>query len=139
MNPLKQDYSVAARDVKLPRSAFRWDARTRTTFSGGRSYPPPGLEVLPGDTFSGSVSALVRSVTPLFPVMDDAYLDIYYFYVPSRILWKHWAEFCGENKTTHWDNPVEYVLPGASDTGVIAVGSIADYLGYRSVARRIGI
>ena len=62
MNPLKQDYSVAARDVKLPRSAFRWDARTRTTFQEGALIPLRVLEVLPAIL---SPVASRRSCVPL--------------------------------------------------------------------------
>lgn len=87
-------------------------------------------EVLPGDTFNVSTAKVVRSQTMLTPIMDNIFLDTYYFFVPNRLVWKHWREFCGENRDGAWAPQVEYTIPTISaPTGGFASGTIADYMG----------
>lgn len=102
----------------------------KTTFSAGELIPFFYDDVLPGDTFSVDMSSLIRMTTPIFPTMDNAYLDTYFFFVPNRLVWEHWKEFNGENSTTYWTTPVEYQVPQivAPADGWDAC-SIADYFG----------
>lgn len=66
----------------------------------------------------------------LTPIMDNIFLDTYYFFVPNRLVWKHWREFCGENRDGAWAPKVEYTIPTlASPKGGFASGTIADYMG----------
>ena len=81
----------------ISRSRFKRDQNVKFTFDAGKLIPFYVDEVLPGDTFSVDTAGLVRMTTPIFPVMDNAYLDVYYFFVPNRIVWEHWKEFMGEN------------------------------------------
>nr|DAI55949.1 MAG TPA: major capsid protein [Microviridae sp.] len=87
-------------------------------------------EVLPADTFKINLNALVRMATPLYPVMDNANIDFYFFFVPSRLLWKHFQNLMGQNDSTFWAETVEYTTPQtkAPETGW-NVGTIADYMG----------
>lgn len=85
---------------------------------------------MPGDTFNVSTAKVVRSQTMLTPIMDNIFLDTYYFFVPNRLVWKHWREFCGENRDGAWAPQVEYTMPTiSSPTGGFASGTIADYMG----------
>lgn len=93
------------------RSKFNRDTGRTMTFSAGKLYPFYWDEILPGDTVKLNTKAVVRMLTPLFPTMDMAYLDIYWFYRPERILWTHFPEFLGENKLTAWEQPTEYERP----------------------------
>ena len=68
-------------------------------------------EVLPGDTFQPVTAKVVRCQTMLTPIMDNMYLDTYYFFVPNRIIWKHWKEFCGENTQSAWAPTTKYKIP----------------------------
>lgn len=68
-------------------------------------------EVLPGDTFSVKTAGICRMSTPIYPVMDNCYLDLYYFYVPMRIVWEHTKEFFGENNSNAWTQKTEYTIP----------------------------
>jgi hypothetical protein len=87
-------------------------------------------EVLPGDTFDITTSKVVRSQTLLTPLMDNMYLDTYYFFVPNRLVWKHWREFCGENTVGPWAPTVEYTIPKiVPPAGGFASGTLADYMG----------
>ena len=111
--------------AEIPRSSFRMQKGYKTTFDAGKLIPFYVDEVLPGDTFSVDTAGLVRMTTPIFPVMDNAYLDVYYFFVPNRIVWEHWKEFMGENTTGAWEQKTEYSVPQLYLAGAIQVDNIA--------------
>lgn len=121
--------------LEITRSRFKRDQDIKLTFDAGKLIPFYVDEVLPGDTFSVDQSAIIRMTTPIFPVMDNAYLDYYYFFVPNRILWEHWKEFMGEVTDEPWVQDVEYTVPtikitGKSNTDKLPKeASILDYMG----------
>ena len=84
-------------NLNIQRSRFDRSSTHKTTFNTGKLVPIYVDEVLPGDTFEMTTSAVVRMTTPVFPVMDNAYMDIYLFFVPNRLLWDPLREFSGEN------------------------------------------
>lgn len=104
----------------ISRSRFKRDQNVKFTFDAGKLIPFYVDEVLPGDTFSVDTIGLVRMTTPIFPVMDNAYLDVYYFFVPNRIVWENWKEFCGENTAGAWEQKEAYSVPQIN----IGVGTI---------------
>lgn len=122
-------------NLEITRSRFKRDQDVKLTFDAGKLIPFYVDEVLPGDTFSVDQSAIIRMSTPIFPVMDNAYLDYYYFFVPNRIVWEHWKEFMGEVTDEPWVQTVEYTVPtikitGTSDTEKLPKeASILDYMG----------
>lgn len=119
-------------NLDIGRSKFKRPFRHITSFDAGKLIPIYWDEILPGDTVSMDLGSLVRMSTPLFPVMDNAFLDVHAYFVPNRLLWEHWEEFCGANKSTYWTQPVTYVPPMsklAPLTGYVYDGSITDYLG----------
>lgn len=98
--------------VKISRSRFNIPAFShKTTFNNGQLIPIFSAEVLPGDTFKLDFSYLLRSLTPIKPVMDNMFLDISFFFVPRRLVWSHWREFMGENRNGPWISAIEYPLP----------------------------
>lgn len=114
--------------LDIKRSTFDMSYSHRTTFNEGELVPFMVQEVLPGDTFTLDTSYVIRMNTPVKPVMDNAYLDIYYFYIPNRLSWEKWPEFMGENKTGAWDEEqTEYTVPGSY--GTFNSKTIADYMG----------
>lgn len=116
--------------ANISRSRFDRNSDHKTTFNAGKLIPIYVDEVLPGDTKQIDLAAVVRGATPLFPVMDNSYLDFYFFFVPNRLTWDHWREFCGENRLTAWEQPIEYSIPQTSaPSGGWAKGTIADYMG----------
>lgn len=116
--------------IDIKRSVFDRSTQHKTTFNAGQLIPLLCDEVLPGDTFSVNTSSVIRMTTPIHPTMDNLYADIYYYYVPSRILWEHFEEFNGSNEDTFWTQPTEYEIPQIdSPTGGWSKGTIADYLG----------
>lgn len=114
----------------IQRSTFDRSASYKTSFNVGDLIPFFVDEVLPGDTFNISTAKVVRSQTMLTPIMDNIFLDTYYFFVPNRLVWKHWREFCGENRDGAWAPQVEYTIPKiGAPTGGFASNTIADYMG----------
>lgn len=122
---------VEVPSVSMNRSSFLTPFNLKTTFNAGDLIPFHCEEVLPGDTWRVNLSAVVRSSTPITPVMDSAYLDVYSFFVPSRLLWDDWKAFMGENTKTKWfDQNAPKALPvTTAPTGGWDKGSVADYLG----------
>ncbi len=117
--------------IDLSRSTFDRSSSVKTSFNAGSIVPFFLEEVLPGDTFNVKSSKVVRMQALLTPVMDNVYLDTYYFFVPNRLVWKHWKEFNGENTESAWIPQTEYQVPqitSPADTGW-SVGTIADYFG----------
>lgn len=122
-------------NLEITRSRFKRDQDIKLTFDAGQLIPFYVDEVLPGDTFSIDNVGLVRMSTPIFPVMDNCYLDYYYFFCPNRILWEHWKEFMGEVTDEPWVQQTEYTVPqlkikgGTAENKFPIENSILDYMG----------
>lgn len=126
--------------VGVSRSRFQRNNDNKTTFNTGDLIPIYLDEVLPGDTHQVDVACVMRMATPIFPVMDNAYCDFYFFFVPNRLLWEHWKEFMGENKETAWTPKTEYSVPQVTaPTGGWAEGTLADYLGLPTKVEGISV
>lgn len=120
--------------LDITRSRFKRRQDVKLTLNAGQLIPFYVDEVLPGDTFSIDQAAIIRMTTPIFPVMDNCHMDIYYFNVPCRILWKNFKRFMGENDTGPWAQTQEYYIPQVRVTGTAEKpapyeGSILDYMG----------
>lgn len=121
--------------LDITRSRFKRRQDVKLTMNAGQLIPFYVDEVLPGDTFEIDQAAIIRMTTPIFPVMDNCYMDIYYFFTPNRILWKNWKRFMGENDTGPWAQTQEYTIPQIkivpSNTGnaLPLEGCIMDYMG----------
>lgn len=111
LNDMNKVFSENPVSLDMRRSKFTMNQTHKTTLSEGDLVPIYLREVLPGDTFSVDTSFLIRMATPIFPVMDNAFIDIYYFYVPNRIVWQHWKEFMGENTSAPWAQTIQYSVP----------------------------
>jgi hypothetical protein len=121
LNPTRLDMS---------RSKFDRSFSLKTSFNVGDIVPFYVDEVLPGDTFDVKTSKVVRMQTLITPIMDNIYLDTYYFFVPNRLVWEHWKQFNGENTESAWLPSTEYSIPQlTAPSGGWSVGTIADYMG----------
>ena len=102
----------------------------KTTFNSGKLIPVFVDEVLPGDTTRMSVNYFARLATPVKPIMDNIYLDWFFFFVPNRLVWEHWQNFCFEQEDP--DDSTDYVIPTVvadGNSGNAYVGSLWDYFG----------
>lgn len=124
-------FALNPTNLDISRSRFQRDSTVKTSFNVGDIIPFFVDEVLPGDTFSIDTAKVCRMQTPLAPIMDNIYLDTYYFFVPNRLVWEHWKQFNGENTESAWIPQTQYSVPqitAPAETGW-AVGTIADYFG----------
>lgn len=114
--------------AEIPRSVFDRSFTTKTAFNSGYLIPVFFDEVLPGDTFDVNASFFTRLATPVVPIMDNLWLDSFFFFVPYRLVWDHWTNMHGERKNPQ--DSVDYICPTvtAPDNG-FGFGSIYDYLG----------
>lgn len=120
--------------MKASRTRFNRDQTILTTFDAGKLIPFYVDEVLPGDTFSVDTAAIIRMTTPKYPVMDDSFIDFYYFFCANRILWDNFKHFMGEVEETPWMPTKTYAVPQIKINGNGAVAkpnerSILDYMG----------
>lgn len=102
----------------------------KTTFDAGKLIPVFVDEVLPGDTTRMSVNYFARLATPIKPIMDNIYLDWFFFFVPNRLVWEHWQNFCFEQEDP--DDSTDYVIPTVTteaNSNNNYLGSLWDYFG----------
>ena len=114
----------------MKRTKFDRSHVYKTTFNSGKLIPIFIDEVLPGDTTRMSVNYFARLATPIKPIMDNIYLDWFFFFVPNRLVWEHWQNFCFEQEDP--DDSTDYVIPTVSATGNSEnayIGSLWDYFG----------
>lgn len=114
----------------MKRTKFDRSHVYKTTFNSGKLIPVFVDEVLPGDTTRMSINYFARLATPIKPIMDNIYLDWFFFFVPNRLVWEHWQNFCFEQEDP--DDSTDYVIPTVSATGNSKntyIGSLWDYFG----------
>lgn len=114
----------------MKRTKFDRSHVYKTTFDSGKLIPVFVDEVLPGDTTRMSVNYFARLATPIKPIMDNIYLDWFFFFVPNRLVWEHWQNFCFEQEDP--DDSTDYVIPTVTGTGNSSnayLGSLWDYFG----------
>lgn len=130
MNRNQESHFSLLPQVNVSRSKMDTSRRHLTSFNVGDLVPVFLDEVLPGDTFQVDTNKLVRMQPLVAPVMDNLYLDTYYFFVPNRLVWEHWENLMGENTESAWLPTVEYSVPQVSPpSGGWTQGTIADHMG----------
>ena len=134
MNRNNEKHFLNVPQMHASRTRFNRDQTILTTFDSGKLIPFFVDEVLPGDTFQIDTSAVIRMTTPKYPVMDDAFIDLYYFYCPNRILWDDFKHFMGEVEEKPWAPAKDYRIPelaclGSESNPVPYEKSILDYMG----------
>ena len=113
----------------ISRAQFDLSNNIKTSFNVGELVPFDVIEVLPGDTFNVETNILVRMQTLATPIMDNIFLDMFYFFVPNRLVWSHWREFCGENSSSSWIPQTTYQIPQIQFDSENPVCSSFDYMG----------
>ena len=119
-----------APSMYMRRTKFDRSHVYKTTFDSGKLIPVFVDEVLPGDTARLSVNYFARLATPIKPIMDNIYLDWFFFFVPNRLVWEHWQNFCFEQEDP--DDRTDYVIPTVSANDNFDnrfLGSLWDYFG----------
>nr|DAU69166.1 MAG TPA: Major capsid protein [Microviridae sp.] len=131
MNRNSENHFAQVPRMERPRSKFDRSHQLLTTINEGDLVPIYCDEVLPGDTAKVHLNGLIRMSTPIYPIMDNCYMDTYFFFVPCRLLWEHWENMFGENNTDYWAEKTEYSTPTCTIGGTSGLnnGSIGDYFG----------
>jgi len=117
--------------AQIPRSSFDRSSSLKTAFDAGYLVPIFVDEALPGDTFNLSASLFGRLATPIKPLLDNLYLETFWFFVPNRLTWQNWEKFCGAQ-----DNPsdsTDFSVPVITRASGWAEGTLADYFGLPTV------
>ena len=121
---MSHDFSRVPK-ADIQRSVFNRDHGLKTTFDAGYLIPIFYDEALPGDTFTMRATGFGRLATPVNPIMDNLYIETFFFAVPYRLIWSNWEKFCGEQ-----DNPgdsTDYLVPTV--TATVGEETLYDYLG----------
>lgn len=120
--------------LKYSRSMFDLSHKHLTSMNVGELTPFLCEEVYPGDTFKLTAHSVIRASSPLLrPIMDNAFIEEYFFYVPSRLCYDKLPNVFGENTESPWANTKEYSIPmipvSASSGNTVVSKTIADHLG----------
>lgn len=128
---VESHFAMNPTSIDMSRSTFDRSHSLKTSFNAGDIVPFYIDEVLPGDTFSIKTSKVVRMPSLVTPIMDNIYLDTYYFFVPNRLVWEHWREFNGENTKSAWIPTTQYEVPQITSPATTGwnIGTLADYFG----------
>ena len=117
-------------NIDISRSMFNMDHSVKFSCDVGEVIPFDVTEVLPGDTFEVDTTKVVRLQPLVAPIMDEVIMDVYWFFVPNRLVWNHWINFMGENTESAWAPSTEYNIPTIKiPTGGFEQGTVADYMG----------
>lgn len=135
MNAQRQFAQVPG--ISIERSRFDRSHGRKTTFDAGYLVPVLVDEVLPGDTFNLRASFFARLSTPLKPIMDNLYLDSFFFFCPTRLVWSNWEKFNGA-QTNPGDSTSFNVPTVPIAAGGASVGTLHDYFGIPSGAQIVG-
>ena len=121
----------------IPRSVFKRDHTHKTTFDSGYLIPFYVDEALPGDTFNVRCSVFARLATPIVPIMDNLYLDMFFFAIPNRLVWDNWQRFMGEQPNP--GDSTDFVIPVNIEPWILADNTLGDYFGLPIGAQLQGI
>lgn len=124
---MTHDFSRAP-TMNIQRSSIDMSSGYKSAFDAGFLIPFFAEEVLPGDTWNVRATILARLATPIYPIMDNIYLDTHWFYCPNRLLWTNWKKMMGEQ-----DNPADsiaFTTPRQTiPVGGYTLSSLGDYFG----------
>ena len=132
---MKHDFAKIPQ-ANVPRSSFNLSHKYMTAFDADYLIPIMVQDVIPGDTWNCSLTHFVRLATPLHPIMDNIYVDVFHFFVPYRLVWVNWEKFCGAQ-----DNPadsIDLTIPvngsTSSSATTVDLNTLYDYMGIPKVA-----
>lgn len=116
-----------APQAEIQRSRFNRSHGHKTTFDAGWLVPIFLDEVLPGDTFNLRMQGFARLATPIDPIMDNMFMETFFFFVPTRLVWENWAKFNGEQENP--GDSTDYTIPQVTYDAAGVPGKIIDYFG----------
>ena len=116
--------------LDISRSIFNRNCEHLFSADCGEVIPVYCSEIYPGDTVKMRTSKVIRLQPMVTPVFGTVWFDMHWFFIPNRLIWSHWEEFMGENKTSAWTPTTQYNVPKIKvPSGGFNVGTIADHIG----------
>jgi hypothetical protein len=123
---VNQSHFAMIPQANIRRSVFDRSHVYKTTFNEGHLIPYFVDEVIPGDTFTLNPVEFCRLATPVVPFMDNIYIESFFFFVPSRLVYDKWVNLCGEQENP--EDSTDYLVPTVSLTGDMT-NKLPDYMG----------
>lgn len=111
----------------IPRSSFNRSHGLKTTFDADYLVPILVDDIVPGDTFNVNASIFARLATPIHPIMDNLYIETFFFFVPYRLVWDNFEKFHGMQ--TDPGDSIDFSIPVLDGSHAVATGDLADYMG----------
>ena len=123
---MKHKFSEVA-SVDISRSTFDRSHGYKTTFDGGYLVPIFFDEALPGDSMKLNMTGFARLSTPIYPTMDNMFMETFFFAIPIRLIWNNWQKFCGERVDP--GDSIDYTCPQITNINNSANETLEDYFG----------
>ncbi len=112
----------------IPRSSFDRSHGVKTSFDADLLIPILVDDIIPGDTFNVNCNFVARLASPtILPLMDNMFLETFFFFVPYRLVWSNWEKFMGAQEDP--SSSIAFTIPVVSGTSVLALGDVAEYMG----------
>lgn len=129
MSRNEQAYEVLD-TIETPRSNWERSFNHKTSFNAGYLVPfYVDTDIIPGTTIKNKTSIIIRMSTPIAPIMDNLYLDTYWFKCSKYWYWEHFRAQMGENNQSAWTQTIEYVEPQINVSTAYTVNDVATYMG----------
>lgn len=132
--------------TRWTRTLFKPKGSIKTSFNAGVLVPLCAEEILPNTTIKLNLSSVVRGVTPRAPVLDNAYVDVFAFFVPNRLSWEHWEDFLSEPTPRAYEQAPQYSVPqitfstsGSANYQSVIAGTFWDYVGVGAASGSITV
>lgn len=128
-----------APQAAIQRSKFDRSFGVKTAFDAGYLVPIMVDEILPGDTMHLRMEGFARMSTPIFPVMDNMYLETFYFFIPNRLVWDNWERFNGYQRNP--GDSTDFIVPQIVMPAVTGAteGSLADHFGIPTAVPNLSV
>jgi len=123
----RKQVGAQTKTADIPRSQFDLSHGLKTTFDASKLVPILSLEVLPGDTINCRASLFGRMATPQKPVLDNLFLETFFFFTPWRQVWPNFIKMMGEQEAP--GDSIDYSVPTLGDVGIVTELSLYDYMG----------
>ena len=123
---MQHSFAEVAR-ANIPRSSFNRTFGHKTTFDADYLIPICVDDVVPGDTYNVNMHFMARLATPLYPIMDNLFLESFWFFIPYRLVWDNWEKMHGAQ-----DDPsdsIDFTVPILSTGAGLSTGDLGDYMG----------
>lgn len=112
--------------AQIPRSSFDRSHGLKTTFNADDLVPVFVDEVIPGDTLNLRMTGFARMATPLKPLLENIFMESFFFFIPNRLVWENWQKFNGEKSSP--GDTTDYTIPKQGGSQWQA-NSLGDYFG----------